>query len=138
MLSIIKEILALMATLVSLLQPQPIALGGISTYTEVSKYTETVVSYAPISFFQNLTTGEVIKVPITIEEFRAIGNGQPKLEGYKWLSAGENPIVQMNPTILQDNQYYIDGADAASSTLIKLKLLGEPEKVILESSLNML
>lgn len=138
--TIIKKLILAITALIGLLQAQPLVFGGITDYTEVPKYTETVTGYNSVSIFENEVTKLRIQVPITKTTFDDIfyNRVRPQMDGHRWIGASENPIIQRNLTILQDNQFYKDGADVASSSLIKIKLPNESEKVILESSLNML
>ena len=137
---LIKKLIALMTTLLAVLQGQSLTLGAITSYTEVSPTVIGVfVSASPINRFENNLTKEIIEEPTTREAYYQVADikdfPQPFKVGYRWIGASVNETYAIEPRILKDNEYYIVGADVASSTLVNLKLPGEPEKVVLLNSL---
>lgn len=107
-------------------------LGG--THTLVSK--EIQIGAEAFFRFKNIQTGEEIEVATSTDNYRkqALKNPiLPKMDGYKYIGGYERGIYATR--VLNDWEYYKNGVDVASSTLVRVKEPKNVEKTILESDL---
>lgn len=108
-------------------------IGASTTYEEVSPVI--IIGQKGVEYFRN--DKEIKQIPISVDEYKALGTVNaptPKLDGYIFWRAELTNIT--STPILKDLQYYPVGIDAASSTLIKIKLPGEDPKVIRKEDLS--
>ncbi len=109
-------------------------MGGSITETRLQEVSPTIVTKTGnFHYFKDIKTNEVIKEEITEEEYETLGlkdAGQPEKIGYKWVGSAGNEIVETAPRVLLDYQYYNDGLDTSSSTMIKIKMPNKGEETI--------
>lgn len=103
-------------------------------FQEVKAVVETKTGYEAFAYFSKNGTGEVLKVPLTENEYKALGlRGavNPSVAGYTFKSAGGRELFSISKKVLNDYEYYRDGTDVSSSTLARVKFPGEDERTVL-------
>jgi len=104
--------------------------------TEVQKIDKIKVRDYGISYFENNTTHEIVTREITREEYDALGlkdAPQPQLAGHTFKQAVFTADFNEVQHILKDYEYYKDGIDVASTTLVRIKVPDHLENTIFEN-----